>query len=49
MADRIREAITHDAAVNAIVVLDYFVQTMPLVIEDRLEQLRPMFSAYHNE
>ena len=49
MADRIREANAHDAAVNAIFVLDYFVQTMPLVIEDRLEQLRPMFSAYHNE
>ena len=49
MADRIREAITHDAAMNAIVVLDYFAQTMPFAIEDRLEQQRPMFCAYHNE
>ena len=46
MATRIREAITHDAAVNAIVVLDFFAQTLPFAIEDRLEQLRPMFGAY---
>ena len=46
MAGRIREAITHDAAVNAIVVLDFFAQSMPFAIEDHLEQLRPMFSAY---
>lgn len=46
MAKRIREAITHDAAVNAIVVLDFFAQTMPFAIEDRLEELRPMFEAY---
>lgn len=46
MADRIREAITQDAAVNAIVVLDFFAQTMPFAIEDNLEGLRPMFHAY---
>lgn len=46
MAQRIRESITHDAPVNAIVVLDFFAQTMPFAIEDRLEELRPMFSAY---
>jgi len=46
MATRIREAITHDAAVNAIVVLDFFAQTMPFAIEDHLDELRPMFSAY---
>ena len=46
MATRIREAITQDAAVNAIVVLDFFAQTMPFAIEDRLEQLQPMFGAY---
>lgn len=46
MAQRIRAAITHDAAVNAIVVLDFFAQTMPFAIEDNLEQLRPMFGAY---
>jgi hypothetical protein len=46
MAQRIREAITHDAAVNAIVVLDFFAQTMPFAIEDNLEELRPMFDAY---
>lgn len=46
MATRIREAITQDAAVNAIVVLDFFAQTMPFAIEDRLEQLRPLFAAY---
>lgn len=46
MAKRIREAITQDAAVNAIVVLDFFAQTLPFAIEAHLEQLRPMFSAY---
>jgi hypothetical protein len=46
MASRLREAITHDAAVNAIVVLDFFAQSMPFAIEDHLEQLQPMFQAY---
>ena len=46
MAQRVREAITQDAAVNAIVVLDFFAQTLPFMIEDQLEDLRPLFLGY---
>ena len=46
MAQRVREAITQDAAVNAIVVLDFFAQTLPFMIEDELDDLRPLFQGY---
>jgi hypothetical protein len=46
MAQRVREAITQDAAVNAIVVLDFFAQTLPFMIEDQLDDLRPLFQGY---
>ncbi len=49
MAQRVREAITQDAAVNAIVVLDFFAQTLPFVIEDHLDDLRPLFKGYLND
>jgi hypothetical protein len=46
MAERIRRAVSQDAAVNAIVVLDFFAQSLPLAIEDHLAALRPLFKAY---
>jgi len=49
LADRIRAASQKDTAANAIVLLDLFAKGIPYVIEDSLEELRPLFSAYFNE
>ncbi|NFV81025.1 DUF6901 family protein [Magnetospirillum aberrantis] len=43
MADRIRAAFRRDAVVNALVSLDAYAQAVPLVIEDELEELAPLF------
>jgi hypothetical protein len=46
MAKRLREAAREDSTVNAIVVLDLFAKTMPLAVEESLEDLRGLFDAY---
>ena len=46
IADRIRAASKNDSTVNAIVLLDLFAKTVPTVIEESLEDLKPLFSAY---
>ncbi|ETX04465.1 MAG: hypothetical protein ETSY2_28625 [Candidatus Entotheonella gemina] len=46
MVDRIREAISEDAMVNAIVVLDVFAKNAFVELEDHLGQLEPLFSPY---
>jgi len=46
MAARVRAAISHDAAVNAIVVLDFFAQSLPFAIEDELVDLSEVFTPY---
>jgi hypothetical protein len=43
MADRIRASASKDVVVNAVVILDGFAQVVPWVIEDGLDDLRPMF------
>lgn len=43
MADRIRAAFHRDAVVNALVSLDTYAQALPLVVEDHLEELAPIF------
>lgn len=43
MADRIRAAFSHDAAVNALAVLDTYAQAVPFLIEEKLEELRYVF------
>jgi hypothetical protein len=48
-AARVRGAIHQDAAVNAIVVLDFFAQSLPFAIEDQLDGLQRDFDAYLNE
>lgn len=45
MADRIRAAFSKDVVVNAIIILDSFAQAVPLVIDDRLEELRRLYPA----
>lgn len=44
MADRLRDILSHDAIVNALVVLDTFAQAVPFVIEEHLEEFKPLFS-----
>lgn len=46
MADRIREVISQDAAVNAIVVLDVFAKSAFVELDDQLGQLEPLFAPY---
>lgn len=43
MADRIRSAFVKDSVVNAIVILDTFAQAIPFVVEESLEEIRPLF------
>ena len=46
MANRLRTASREDGTVNALVLLDMFAKTLPVAIEDSLEELRPLFGAY---
>lgn len=48
MAKRLRKAasMTNDAGINALVILDTFAQTVPLIVDDKLEILRPLFEPY---
>ena len=43
MADRLREAIRQDAAVNALVILDFFALRFSIEIEDNLQEIRHLF------
>jgi hypothetical protein len=43
MVKRIRAAFHKDVVLNALIVLDSFAQSVPYVIEDRLDELRQMF------
>ncbi|MEE4357361.1 MAG: hypothetical protein V2I97_12920 [Desulfococcaceae bacterium] len=44
IARRIRAACAEDSTVNAIIILDIFAKSMPTVIEQSLEKLRPFFN-----
>ncbi len=46
MAARLRAATEKDAAVNAVIILDVFAQTLPLSISDSLEEIRHLFTAF---
>ena len=46
MAERIRAAISKDAAVNAIVILDFFAKDFSFAIEDQLEEIQHLFALY---
>jgi len=46
LAERIRTASETDSSVNALVVLDMHAKTAYYVIDEFLDELRPMFSAY---
>jgi len=46
MADRIRAASETDSSVNALILLDMHAKTLTYTIDEYLEELRDMFSAY---
>lgn len=46
MANRVRAAVAHDAAINAIVELDFFAKNFTFGLEDRLKELRHLFEPY---
>ena len=49
MADRIRSAIGQDAAVNVLVILDFFALRFSFEVEYQLNYLRPLFDSYFSE
>ncbi|MDH5661319.1 MAG: hypothetical protein OEY65_09995 [Gammaproteobacteria bacterium] len=49
MAARLRATQREDSAVNALVLLDMFVKSMPDAIEPFLEELKPLFEPYRRE
>lgn len=46
IANRLREALRTDAAVNAIVLLDMYAKTMPSVIADSIDEIAYLFTPY---
>jgi hypothetical protein len=49
MAARLRNISDKDVALNSLVILDIFAQTLPFAIEESLEDLRYLFSSYFKE
>jgi hypothetical protein len=45
-AKRLRSACHHDSMVNAIILLDMFAKSMPLAIDESLEEIRHLFVPY---
>lgn len=46
VAERLRNASCTESSVNAIVLLDAFAHTMPILIEEQLDELRHLFTPY---
>lgn len=46
LVDRLRGASKADSLTNAVILLDMFAQIMPMVISDRLEEIRSLFAPY---
>lgn len=49
MATRLRDISDKDVALNSLVILDIFAQTLPFAIEESLEDVRYLFSSYLKE
>lgn len=49
MAMRLKDSKREDAAVNALVLLDMFVQCLPETIDEVLEEFKPLFDSYLQE
>jgi hypothetical protein len=46
IAERLRSEKREDGSVNAIVLLDMFVKSMPMLLEETLKELKPLFTPY---
>lgn len=46
MANRLRAAAREDGTVNALVLLDMYAKTLPIVVEETLQELQPLYTAY---
>lgn len=46
IAERLRSFTRTDSSINAVILLDVFTQTVPIVIEDNLEEIRYLFKPY---
>jgi hypothetical protein len=46
LAKRLQDASNTDSSINAVIVLDVFTYTLPTVINDQLESIRPLFRSY---
>lgn len=46
IAERIKSIAATDSSTNAVIILDTFTNIMPFVIEDHLDEIRHLFSAY---
>lgn len=46
IADRLRSEKREDGSVNAIVLLDMFVKSMPMLLDETLKDLKPLFAPY---
>lgn len=46
MANRLRAAAREDGTVNALVLLDMYAKTLPAAVEETLQELRPLYTAY---
>ena len=49
ISERLRSALESDSSVNAIIFLDMFTKALPFVIEDKLLDIRYLFSSYFSE
>jgi hypothetical protein len=46
IAERIKAIAATDSSTNAVIILDTFTNIVPFVIEDRLDEIRHLFSVY---
>jgi hypothetical protein len=46
ITERLRSASITDSSINAVILLDMFTHSVPIVIEDQLEKIRDWFSPY---
>ncbi|MCW8883987.1 MAG: hypothetical protein OQK12_01875 [Motiliproteus sp.] len=46
IAERLRHASEKDSSVNAVVILDMFTNLMPFAIDENMQEIRSIFSAY---
>ena len=49
IAERIRNATGADSSLNAVILLDTFIELIPLVSEEQMAEIRHLFVAYLSE